>query len=161
MPDAAAEAAQIEAIRKFYGGSPRVSEWITVTQNVVNQYCEACWDSDWMHVDVERSQRESPFGSTVAPGFWSLSMLPYLARLATGEDYPPGIAAAINYGFDRVRFPGPVLVGSRVRLHLRLADVTPRDSGRYLVRTENTIEVEGRERPALVAEWMFVLVFRV
>lgn len=153
-------AEQVNAIRTYYGDAERVSEWITVTQEVVNQFCSACWDDDWMHIDVERARRDSPFGTTVAPGFWSLSMLPYLGRLATGGTFPPGTAAAINYGFDRIRFPGPVLVGSRIRLRLKLLDVTPRDPGRFLVRTANTIEVEGRERPAAVAEWLFVLVFR-
>ena len=67
---------------------------------------------------------------------------------------------AINYGFDRIRFPGPVLVGSRVRLQLKLVDVTPRDNGRYMIRTESTVEVEDRDKPALVADWKFLLVFR-
>jgi acyl dehydratase len=72
-----------------------------------------------------------------------------------------GALFGINYGFDRIRFPGPVVVGSRIRLQLRLIEVTPREKGRYLVRTENTVEVEGQERPALVAEWMFILAFPV
>jgi acyl dehydratase len=76
-----------------------------------------------------------------------------------GADYPPGTAAAINYGFDRIRFPGPVKVDSRVRARIKLVDATPREQGRYLVRTENTIEVENQDRPALVAEWLFVLIF--
>lgn len=152
-------AVRVELIRQFYDDSPRVSDWLTVTQELINQFCASVFDSDWMHVDAERSRRESPFGCTVAPGFWSLSILPHLAKQAMGADYPPGTAAAINYGFDRIRFPGPVKVDSRVRARIKLVDATPREQGRYLVRTENTIEVENQDRPALVAEWLFVLIF--
>ena len=87
-------------------------------------------------------------------------MLPLFVRKATGSDYPPGASLAINYGFDKVRFTGPVLVGARVRLAFKLVDVTARDRGRYLVRSMNTVEVEGRDQPALVVEWMFLIVYR-
>src|SRR3954452_15751125 len=112
----AASVACVKAIWQFYGDGPLVSDWLAVTQEMVNQYCSAVWDSDWMHIDAERSRRDSPFGGTVAPGFWTLSMLPYLMRMAVGTDFPPDTVAGINYGFDRIRFPGPVLIGSRVRL---------------------------------------------
>lgn len=153
-------AARVEFVRRFYDHAPRVSDWLTVTQELINRFCDSVFDSDWMHVDAERARRESPFGCTVAPGFWSLSILPHLARQAMGGDYPPGTVAAINYGFDRIRFPGPVLVDSRVRVRVQLIAVTPRASGRYLVRTENAMEVAGQDRPALVADWMFLLVFQ-
>ena len=151
---------RVEAVRQFYGDSPRVSDWLAVTQEMVNQYCSSVRDSDWMHIDPDRSRRDSPFGGTVAPGFWTLSMLPYLMRTAVGTDFPPGTVAGINYGFDRIRFPGPVLIGSRVRLRLNLVDVTPRENGRYMIRTESAVEVENRDKPALVADWKFLLVFR-
>ena len=124
---------------------------------MVNQYC-AVRDSDWMHIDADRARRDSPFGGTVAPGFWTLSMLPYLMRTALAT-FPPG-TLGINYGFDRIRFPGPVLIGSRIRLALNLIDVTPRENGRYMIRTESTVEVENRDKPALVADWKFLLVYR-
>ena len=151
---------RVEAIREFYGDSERVSDWLAVTQEMVNQYCTSVLDSDWMHVDVDRARRDSPFGDTVAPGFWTLSMLPYLMRTAVGTDFPPDTVAGINYGFDRIRFPGPVLIGSRVRLQLKLIEVTPRDNGRYMIRTASMVEVENRDKPALVADWKFLLVFR-
>src|SRR4051812_20202992 len=122
-----------KAIWDFYGAAPRVSEWLAVTQEMINQYCSSVWDSDWMHIDPDRSRRDSPFGSTVAPGFWTLSVLPHLMRLAVGPDFPPGTVAGINYGFDRIRFPGPVLIGSRIRLRLKLIDVTPRENSRYMI----------------------------
>jgi acyl dehydratase len=152
--------ARVEAIRQFYNDSPRVSDWLAVTQEMVNQYCGSVLDSDWMHIDAERSRRDSPFGGTVAPGFWTLSMLPYLMRSAVGPDFPPDTVAGINYGFDRIRFPGPVLIGSQVRLRLNLIDVISRENGRYMIQTESTVEVENRDKPALVADWKFLLVFR-
>jgi acyl dehydratase len=152
--------AQVEAIRSFYGNAPQNSEWFAVTQDVINQFCAATGDNDWMHVDPVRAARDSPFGGCVAPGFWSLSMLPHLVRKTIGDKLPSGALLAINYGFDRIRFTGPVPIGARVRLAFKLVDVTARERGRYLVRTENTVEVEGRDQPALVAEWMFLLVNR-
>jgi len=108
-----------------------------------------------------RARRDSPFGGTIAPGFWTLSMLTHLSRKSTGNDYPPGTLLGINYGFDRIRFPGPVRIGARIRVKVKLVEVTPREPGRFLVRTENTIEVEGQDKPAVVAEWLFLLVHAV
>lgn len=158
-PDTSESASRLDAIRRFYGDAPRTSDWITVTQSMIDQFCAATADSDWMHVDPERAARESPFGGCVAPGFWSLSMLPSLARSVTGDGYPAGAALAINYGFDRIRFTGPVPVGSRIRLAFKLVEVGARERCRYLVRSSTTVEVEGRDQPALVAEWMFLLVY--
>jgi|tagenome__1003787_1003787.scaffolds.fasta_scaffold20976730_4 acyl dehydratase len=149
----------LAGIRRFYGSSPRMSVWYTVTQDSINRFCAAIGDNDWMHVDSERAKHDSPFGACVAPGFWSLSMLPHLVRNAMGGDYPPGTMLAINYGFDRIRFTGPVLIGARVRLAFKLVDVTARERGRFLVKSETTIDVEGRVQPALIAEWMFLLVY--
>jgi acyl dehydratase len=87
-------------------------------------------------------------------------MLPYLMRMAVGNDFPPGMVAGINYGFDRIRFPGPVLIGARICLRLKLVDVTPRENGQYMIRTESTVQVENRDKPALVADWKFLLVYR-
>jgi acyl dehydratase len=160
MADIDDSAAQVAAIQRFYGTTLRTSEWFAVTQDLINEFCAATADNDWMHVDPERARRDSPFGGCVAPGFWSLAMLPHLVRQTIGDKLPSGALLAINYGFDRIRFTGPVPIGARVRLAFRLVDVAPRERGRYLVRTENTVEVEGRDQPALVAEWMFLLVNR-
>ena len=152
--------ARVDTIWRFYGRSPRVSDWLDVTQEMINQFCSSVRDSDWMHIDVDRSRRDSPFGNTVAPGFWTLSMLPYLMRSAIGTDFPSDTVAGINYGFDRIRFPGPVLVGSRIRVRLKLVDVTPRQNGQYMIHTESAVEVENRDKPALVADWKFLLIYR-
>jgi acyl dehydratase len=147
----------IEAIRRFYGALQRTSEWCTVTQEQVDQFGLATGDSEWIHTDPARARRESPFGGTVAHGFWTLSMLVQLSRAAASTEYPPGIEFGLNYGLNRVRFPGPVPVGARIRLRSKLSDVAPR-SGGYLVTTENTVEVEGQEKPGLIAEWLTLLV---
>jgi acyl dehydratase len=149
----------LKAIRAFYGDASRTSDWFTVTQELIDQFGEATCDSDWFHTDPERAERESPYGGTVAFGFWTLSMLMHLSRQVCGADYPSGALFGINYGFERIRFPEPVPVGSRIRLHTTLGEIAPRDGGRYLVKTTNTIEVDGHEKPALVAEWLFMLVF--
>src|SRR3954452_123041 len=135
--DIGESAAHLEAIHRFYGNSLRMPEWFAVTQDIINQFCAATGDNDWMHVNPDRAARDSPYGRCVAPGFWSLAMLPHFLRKATNGDYPPGALLAINYGFDKVRFTGPVLVGTRVRLAFKLVDVTARERGRYIVRSEN------------------------
>src|SRR5215212_4618758 len=87
--------ARVESIWDFYGAAPRVSDWLAITQEMINCYCSSIWDSDWMHIDPVRSRRDSPFGGTVAPGFWTLSVLPHLMRLTVGPDFPPGTIAGI------------------------------------------------------------------
>lgn len=157
--DSSPQAAVIESIHRFYGDQPRTSDWLQVTQELIDQFSQSTFDRDWIHTDPVRATRESPYGRTIAFGFWTLSMLTHLSRQAIGADYPPGAILGINYGFERVRFPGPVPVGERIRLHCKLLDVTPRDAGQYLVKTENTVEVEGQKKPALVAEWLCLLVY--
>jgi acyl dehydratase len=148
-----------QKIQDFYGKAPCTSDWFPVTQGLIDQFGSATCDRDWFHTDPERARRDSPYGGTVAFGFWTLSMLTHLSRQTTGAEYPPGALFGINYGFDRIRFPGPVPVGARIRLHWKLLDITPCDGGRFLIKTENTIEVEGQSKPALVAEWLFLLVY--
>jgi acyl dehydratase len=149
----------IDSIRQFYGKEPRTSDWLQVTQKLIDRFSQATFDRDWIHTDPQRAARESPFGCTIAFGFWTLSMLTHLSRQAIGADYPPGAILGINYGFERVRFPGPVPVGARIRLHAKLLEVAPRDAGQFLVKTENTVEVENQKKPALVAEWLCLLVY--
>jgi acyl dehydratase len=151
--------ARMDAIRRFYHERPPTSDWFHVTQDAITQFCDATGDTDWIHRDAERARRDGPYGSIIAPGFWTLSMLAHLSRRSR-DDFPAGAILGINYGFDRVRFPGPVRVGSRIRLKFKLTEVTPRDVGTYLIRSESIVEVEGQEKPALVADWMFLLVYR-
>lgn len=149
----------IESIRSFYGDGLSVSDWITVEQALIGKFGEATHDNDWMHTDPERARREGPFGETVAFGFWTISLLTYFARQTTGSDYPEGALYGLNYGLDRVRWLAPVPVGGRIRNVLRLTDVEARGSGRYLVKTENRVEIEGVDKPAMIAEWLILLVY--
>ncbi len=121
--------------------------WTTITQERVNLFADATGDHQWIHVDVERA-RSGPFGGTIAHGFLTLSLLPELiGQLLRVE----GIQLAVNYGLNRVRFPAPVPVGSRLRASARLAEVT-RLAGAVQAVIATTIEVEGGQKPVCVAE---------
>ena len=125
-----------------------VSEWFTVTQERINLFAEATGDHQWIHVDVARAAREMPGGHTIAHGFLTLSLLPQLAQ----DIYRiRRRSRGINYGANKLRFTHPVAAGSRVRLHMTLKASENVEGGRRLI-SENTIEIEGQERPALVAE---------
>ena len=130
------------------------SDWLTITQEQVNQFADATLDHQWIHLDAERAAA-GPFGGTIAHGYLTLSLLPKL----NSEIYRfEGIKMGINYGLNKVRFPHPVLVGSRVRGHSELADVT--EAGNGLQLTINaTVEIEGVDKPACVAESLSRLVF--
>ena len=137
---------------KFVGKEIGVTQWLTITQAQVDEFANSTKDPDWMHVDVERSKRESPYGNTIVQGFLMMSLVIHL----TDENnlIPDGTAYGLNYGMDRVRFTDVVTVGSRVRSHVKLLSVEPRDHGRYLYKTEHYLEVEGKSKPAMVAEWL-------
>ncbi|HYL72270.1 MAG TPA: MaoC family dehydratase [Candidatus Dormibacteraeota bacterium] len=125
------------------------SSWTLLDQARINEFAHCTGDHQWIHVDTERAARESPFGGTIAHGFLTLALLAptgfevLLTRLAP--------KSVVNYGLEKVRFMSPVRSGKRVRNRIKLAAVEPRGSGRYLVTTENTLEIEGETRPALIA----------
>lgn len=151
----------IEDIRAYYGKGTRISDWLTVEQSQIDKFGQATGDRDWLHTDPERARRDGPFGGTIAFGFWTISMMTYFFRQAMGRDYPPGALYALNYGFDRVRLMAPVPVGSRIRNQMQLISVEDRGGGRFLVKTENRIEIEASDKPAMVAEWLVLLVYPV
>ena len=132
------------------------SEWTEIDQSTVNQFADCTGDQQWIHVDVERAKKQSPFGGPVAHGYLTLSLLASMS-MKMGV-VPEDTAAALNYGLDKVRFLAPVLVGSRVRLHTKLVSFEKKDNGQYLMKTENTMEIEGAEKPALIAETLAMLV---
>ena len=143
-------------ITHFVGQELGVTEWMTVDQERINHYADFTGDHQWIHVDVERARRESPFGSTIAHGYLTLS-------LASSWQYeigivPPGVSESLNYGLERVRFLAPVKVGARIRDRVVLLAVEPKDKSRILLKTRNTIEIEGETRPALIAETLSLLV---
>ncbi len=132
------------------------SSWQPVTQDAVNEFANCTGDRQWIHVDVERAKKESPFGGPVAHGYLTLSMLSAMA-MEIGM-VPKGTAAALNYGLDKVRFLAPVPVGANVRVHSTLTGFDRKDNGQYLMKTENTIEIQGSDKPALIAESLAILV---
>lgn len=124
------------------------SAWVDVPQSRIDAFAECTEERHWMHVDVARSRSESPFGTTVAHGFLSLSLLSVMTH-----ELLAGLKAAkvVNYGMDQMRFIAPVRAGARLRNHMKLLSVERRADGWVLLRTENTVEIEGEPKPALIA----------
>jgi acyl dehydratase len=140
----------LENIEAFVGRELGVSDWLTVDQQRINQFADCTGDHQWIHVDVERARSESPFGTTIAHGYLTLSLLPMLQRSISAM--PSGVKVAINYGLDKARFIAPVPVGARIRDRAVLAAVEAKGPGRTLTTTRHTVEIEGQEKPALVAD---------
>jgi acyl dehydratase len=143
----------IDDLKQAVGEHLGHSDWHTVTQEKVDLFADATGDHQWIHVDPERA-KAGPFGGTIAHGYLTLSLLPMLNQQIYRID---GLTMGINYGTNKVRFPSPVPVGSRVRAGTEILEVNPNAQGaQAVVRT--TIEVEGGEKPACVAESVVVLV---
>jgi acyl dehydratase len=130
-----------------------VSGWVEVTQARIDAFAEATGDRQWIHIDPERAKRESPYRTTVAHGYLTLSMLPVFIYDVIRLD---GVRQSVNYGSNRVRFPAPVPAGSRLRGRIRLLAAEPMEGGALRVTLQTTVEIEGSERPACVAETMAV-----
>jgi len=134
---------------KHVGEEMGVSSWITLDQARIGEFAHCTGDHQWIHVDAERAARESPFGGTIAHGFLTLSLIaPTGFEVLVARVAPKSV---VNYGLEKVRFLAPVRSGKRVRNRIRLAAVDERSNGRYLVTTDNTIEIEGETKPALQA----------
>jgi acyl dehydratase len=142
-------------LSEFVGRELGVSEWTTVTQGRIDGFAEFTGDRQWIHVDVERARRESPFGGTIAHGYLTLSLVASLA-MEVGV-VPADAKAGLNYGLDKVRFMAPVRAGARVRNRVVLLAVEDKGGGRVLIKTQNTLEIEGGEKPALIAETLAML----
>jgi len=138
------------------GSELGVSDWMLVDQERINEFADCTGDRQWIHVDVERAKRESPFGGPVAHGYLTLSLIGPLS-LNVGV-VPSDAAAGFNYGLDKVRFLAPVPAGGRVRLRVVLENVEEKNNGQLLVRTKNTVEIENSDKPALIAEALALLV---
>ncbi|MFQ3201712.1 MAG: acyl dehydratase [Zhongshania sp.] len=140
-----------EQVSDKIGFEPEPTAWFTVTQETINKFADCTLDHQFIHVDPEKA-KASPFGSTIAHGFLSLSMLSHFA-----EEYSliiNGFYMGVNYGFDKVRFIAPVKVGKRIRAVPKILDISLKKPGQYLFKTEVTIEIEGEDKPACVAEWL-------
>ncbi len=138
----------LESLSSKVGREIGVGDWLTITQDRVDQFADATGDHQWIHVDPDRAA-SGPFGATIAHGFLTLSLLSALVE----ADEVPGASMAINYGLDRVRFVSPVPVGARVRARTVLRKVTEVTGG-VQAKLEVTVEIEGGERPACVAVWL-------
>jgi acyl dehydratase len=137
-----------DTLRDHVGRTIGTSSWVDVPQSRIDAFADCTEDRQWIHIDVERAHRESPFGAPVAHGFLTLSLLP----VTTYELFAPlNARKSVNYGVDRLRFIAPVRAGSRVRNHVKLLSAELREDGFWLVRTENTVEIEGEAKPAMVA----------
>ena len=140
----------LEELAAKVGQEVVVSDWLEVTQERIDQFADATGDHQWIHVDVERARRESPFGTTIAHGFLTLSLLSHFLNnsLAFGNS-----KMGVNYGCNRLRFTAPVKSGSRLRARLKLKEFQRIEGGVQLI-WDVAMECEGQEKPVLVAEWV-------
>jgi acyl dehydratase len=141
----------IAGLKERIGEHLGYSDYMEITQERVNTFAEATGDHQWIHVDVERANRESPFGGPIAHGYLTLSLGPVLVPQVVRVD---GISMGVNYGCDKVRFPSPVPVGAKLRVGVELLEVTDIAGGAQ-VKMRFTFECEGAEKPSCVAENLF------
>jgi acyl dehydratase len=144
-----AVASGIDEIAALKGKLIGPSDWREVTQQMINEFADLSDDHQWIHVDVERAKAESPFGTTVAHGNLTLSLIDGLRR---GLADWSGFKLGVNYGWNKVRFPAPVVAGARVRCYMELVEVTEIGGGWYQFVTRCTVEAEGSEKPVCVAD---------
>jgi len=143
------EVSGVEGLKGLVGQEIGPGEWREVTQEMIDTFAELSGDDQWIHVDVERAKRESPFGTTVAHGNLTLSMIDGFRRDLISSS---GFALGVNYGWNKVRFPAPVPAGSRVRAKAEVLEVEDAGGGWWQVVTRFAVEVEGSEKPACVAD---------
>ena len=146
-----------ESIKGNVGLSNGVGDWFEVTQDIINQFADVTHDHQFIHVDPERA-KDGPFGTTIAHGFLTLSLLVHLQGSLKGGDERPapnfqGLMAGVNYGFDKIRFVNPVKTGSRIRARAVTKDAQLKGSAIDVTRSF-TVEIEGEDKPALVADWI-------
>jgi acyl dehydratase len=139
----------VSQLKDYVGKELGRSQWLTIDQNRINQFAECTGDHQFIHVDPVKA-KHTPFGGTIAHGFLSLSLIPML--MESLMIMPEGLKMAVNYGLDSVRFIQPVKVDSRVRLALSIVEVTEKRPGQWLIKAQATLEIEGEEKPAYIAE---------
>jgi acyl dehydratase len=141
-----------EEIEEAAGEEVGASDWVEITQHRVNQFADATGDHQWIHVDVEKA-KAGPFGGTIAHGYLTLALVPWLGSMVFSLQTP---GAKLNYGVNKVRFPNPVLVGSRIRTRVTINEVTDLPTGKQLT-VGHVIEIDGQDKPACVAETVVLL----
>ena len=133
------------------------SEWVTIEQDRINEFADVTLDHQFIHVDTEKA-KATPFGTTIAHGYLTMSLISHF--LAECGIQPEGAVMALNYGSDKIRFLQPVAVGSKVRAHMKLLEVNEKAPGQILIKTGVSIEIDGYEKPALVAEILSMFIIQ-
>ena len=149
MPSLVVE--NLHSLAGFVGREIGTTEWFTVAQDRIQQFAEITEDRQWIHVDPERAQRDSPYATTIAHGFFTLALLSHFLRQAI--QIGSGVRMSVNYGLNRVRFPSPLPAGSRIRAHFRLQALTDIADGMEAAFSV-VIDRENSEKPCCVAEWV-------
>ncbi|MCX7304699.1 MAG: MaoC family dehydratase [Hyphomicrobiales bacterium] len=144
-----------DGLKALVGQELGVSGWITVDQEKIDRFADCTGDRQWIHVDVERTRKESPFRKPIAHGYLTLSLVTAMALEI--DAVPENTQAAFIHGLDAVRFIAPVMAGARVRMRSHLVSMDDKGPGQYLIKSANTVEVEGDPRPALTAEVLVML----
>ena len=134
----------------YVGKELGVSDWLKIDQDRINQFADATLDHQFIHVDPERAETETPFGSTIAHGYLTLSLTVHLMKETSLK--LENMIMVINYGLNKLRFLQPVKVNSEIRTKVKILNVTERSPGQYLIASEVTVEIKGEQKPALVAE---------
>lgn len=147
----------LDELKTWIGKEAGVSDWLTITQERINQFAALSEDLQWIHVDVERARRESPFGAPIAHGFLTVALLTRLVGGAVEIRVPSKLL--VNYGFNRLRFPAPVPAGSRIRARVIPNSVNEVSGGGVEVAWGVVVEIENHAKPALAAEWLLRMYF--
>ena len=149
----------LKSLQSRIGQEIHRSDWLTIDQAMIDDFANATRDRQWIHVDAQRAAVESPYCKTIAHGYLTLSLYPLLRGLVdASKPIVPGVTRVINYGINKLRFPNAVVVGSRIRAHCRLLSADEAKGSLELVE-EYSVEIEGQERPACVAECVMRLYF--
>ena len=143
-------------VAQFVGRELGASAWVPIDQDRIDAFATCTGDRQWIHVDVDRARRDSPFGGPIAHGYLTLSLV--AAMITELGVIPPDAATGLNYGLDKVRFIAPVKAGARVRARAKLRGAEAQDKFRTLLRLDCTLEIEGEAKPALVAELLCLLI---
>ena len=142
----------LSATKAKIGTEVGVSNWIKVDQKMIDEFAVTTHDEQWIHVDPERAAKETPFGGTIAHGFLTLSLLSkFVSEVGLQLE---GLTMGVNYGFDKLRFLAPVRAGARIRARFKLNSVTEKKPGQFLMSYGVTVDIEGEDIPALIADWL-------
>jgi acyl dehydratase len=153
------QAQVLEDLKQKIGSEIYTSDWITVDQQTIDAFAAATGDHQWIHTDPERARRESPYGTTIAHGYLIVALYPQMRRrVIDGVPVYPGVRSSLNYGLNKLRFPNPVRAGARVRGHTELKSVKKIRNHIQMIE-KLSVEIEGEEKPACIAEAIVWLVF--